>query len=313
MKIGIIQNNSVGVNHHRLVVPYKYLQTEHDIELTNGFTKDSEYDCIIFNRGIHQSIADLEYQKKKGVKIVMDLDDWIELPIYHSKYNIYQLREISLIFQLMNLADVITTSTKYLQNQLFKLGYQSELLENFIDKTLPNNAEEHAIGWVGVRNHILDLSYIRHAMRHSYNANRIYGGYVKWGGDDEVQRRILSGDYKHPIEVREPLPIERYMELYKGITIGLLPSHNDTYSLCKSDLRAIEYSSMGIVGVTNGNIYRNTSAIKVEGREWIKEIKKLIKSKMYYNEKHLETIEWFKKRNDLIGITEKRKQIINNL
>lgn len=313
MKIALIENNSVGVNHHRLMTPYKYLANEHSITLTIGFEKDSDYDVIVFNRGIHQSIFELEYQKKKGVKLVLDIDDWIELPVYHSKYTLYQLREIALLFQMMNLADVITTSTKYLQDKLFKLGYKSELLENFIDYTIPNNAEEHAIGWVGTRNHIMDLTYVKYAMKHQYNANRIYGGYVKWGRDDEVQRRFLSGDYKHPIELRESLPVDKYMELYKGITIGLLPSHNDVYSLCKSDLRALEYSSMGIVGVTNGNAYRHTSAIKVQDREWIKEIKRLIKSKLYYSEKHEETIDWFKKRNDLKGITEKRKQIINNL
>ncbi|MFY7733592.1 MAG: hypothetical protein ACOVSR_08925 [Bacteroidia bacterium] len=307
MKIALIKNNSIGVNNHRLLTPYKYLLNDHEVIITDGVITP-DYDVIVFNRIPNQCLTDFELLKKKGVKIVVDLDDWIELPRYHWLYSNNQVKQVAPILDALNLADVITVSTNKLQLELKKIGYNSEVLPNFIEHNVKNEATEHAIGWVGGSGHINNLLTMAEKLQTDYKVKRILGGYTPNEIQSEWYRKILSGNGKFDLELRMPTN-DNYMELYKGITIGLLPSFNDTFTLCKSDLRALEYASMGIVGVTNGGCYEKTKALKIND----KTIKRLINFESYYSDMQALQVEWFIQRNNIAEITKKRLQIIDSL
>lgn len=311
MKIALIENQSIGVNIHRLLTPYSHLQQQHEVIMTNGVLT-ADYDIVVFNRLPNQCLTDLEKLKAKGVKIVVDLDDWIELPRYHYGYSKNSVKQIAPILDSLNLADVITTSTYTLQKELKKLGYNSEVLPNFIQHNLKNEPTEHAIGWVGGAGHVNNLFTISKPLQAEYKAKRILGGYTKDEIQSEWYLKIMSGNGKYDIRVRKPTN-QNYMELYKDITIGLLPSFNDTFTLCKSDLRALEYASMGIVGVTNGGCYERTKALKVNDKTFEKTVKRLINFKDYYSDMQALQVEWFIERNDIKKITQKRLQIIESL
>ena len=311
MKIALIENQSIGVNIHRLLTPYSHLQPYHEVIMTNGVLT-TDYDIVVFNRLPNQCLTDLEKLKAKGVKIVVDLDDWIELPRYHYAYSRNSVKQIAPILDSLNLADVITVSTYTLQKELKKLGYNSEVLPNFISHNVKNEPTEHAIGWVGGAGHVNNLFTMSKPLQAEYKAKRIPGGYTKDEIQSEWYLKIMSGNGKYDIGVRKPTN-QNYMELYKDITIGLLPSFNDTFTLCKSDLRALEYASMGIVGVTNGGCYERTKAIKVNDKTFEKTVKRLINFKDYYSDMQALQVEWFIERNDIKKITQKRLQIIESL
>ena len=311
MKIALIENQSIGVNIHRLLTPYSHLQPHHEVIMTNGVLT-TDYDIVVFNRLPNQCLTDLEKLKAKGVKIVVDLDDWIELPRYHYGYSKNSVKQIAPILDSLNLADVITTSTYTLQKELKKLGYNSEVLPNFIQHNLKNEPAEHAIGWVGGAGHVNNLFTMSKPLQAEYKAKRILGGYTKDEIQSEWYLKIMSGNGKYDIGVRKPTSTN-YMELYRDITIGLLPSFNDTFTLCKSDLRALEYASMGIVAVTNGGCYERTKAIKVNDKTFEKTVKRLINFKDYYSDMQALQVEWFIERNDIKKITQKRLQIIESL
>ncbi len=311
MKIALIDNQSIGVNIHRLLTPYSHLQANHEVIMTNGVVS-TDYDVIVFNRQPNQCITDIEKLKAKGVKIVVDLDDWIELPKYHWLYSENKIKQIAPILDSLNIADIITVSTYTLQKDLKKIGYDSEVLPNFIEHSVKNAPNEHAIGWVGGAGHVNNLFTMSRPLEAEYKAKRILGGYMKDELHSEWYRKIMSANGKYDLQVRKPMG-QNYMELYKDITIGLLPSYNDTFTLCKSDLRALEYASMGIVGVTNGGCYERTKAIKVNDKTFEKTVKKLINFNDYYSEKQAEQVEWFIQRNDIKKITQKRLQIIDSL
>ncbi len=311
MKIALIKNDSVGVNIHRLITPYNHLSKEHEVIMTNGVV-NNEYEVIVFNRMSNQCTTDIEKLKAKGVKIVVDIDDWIELPTYHYRNSKNKIKQISPLLDNLNLADVITTSTYYLQKELKKIGYDSEVLPNFIEHNVKNEPKEHTIGWVGAAGHVNDLFTMSKPLQADYKAKRILGGYTKGELQSEWYKRILTGNGKYGIGVRPPT-LTNYMELYKDITIGLLPSFNDTFSMCKSDLRALEYASMGIVGVTNGGCYEKTKAIKVNDITFEKSVKRLINYSDYYSDMQALQVEWFIERNDIKKITRKRLQIIDSL
>ena len=311
MKIALIENQSIGVNIHRLLTPYSHLQNSHEVIMTNGVLT-ADYDIVVFNRLPNQCLTDLEKLKAKGVKIVVDLDDWIELPRYHYGYSKNSVKQIAPILDSLNLADVITTSTYTLQKELKKLGYNSEVLPNFIQHNLKNEPKEHAIGWVGGAGHVNNLFTMSKPLQAEYKAKRILGGYTKDEIQSEWYLKIMSGNGKYDIEVRTPT-LQNYINLYRDITIGLLPSFNDTFTLCKSDLRALEYASMGIVGVTNGGCYERTKAMKVNDKTFEKTVKRLINFKDYYSDMQALQVEWFIERNDIKKITQKRLQIIESL
>jgi hypothetical protein len=311
MKIALLENQSIGVNIHRLITPYKYLANSHEIIMTNGVV-NTDFDVIIFNRLPNQCLTDLENLKKQGVKIVVDLDDWIELPKYHWLYSENKIRQIAPVLDSLNLADIITVSTYTLQKELKKLGYNSEVLPNFIEHNVKNEPKEHSIGWVGGAGHVNNLFTMSKPLEIDYKVKRILGGYTKGEIQSEWYAKIMSASGKYDLQVRRPTG-QNYMELYKDITIGLLPSYNDTFTLCKSELRALEYASMGIVGVTNGGCYEKTKAIKVNEKTFEKTVKRLINFKDYYSDKQCEQVEWFIQRNDIQKITKKRLQIIDSL
>jgi len=311
MKIALIENQSIGVNIHRLLTPYSHLQNSHEVVMTNGVLT-TDYDIVVFNRLPNQCLTDLEKLKAKGVKIVVDLDDWIELPRYHYGYSKNSIKQIAPILDSLNLADIITTSTYTLQKELKKLGYNSEVLPNFIQHNLKNEPTEHAIGWVGGAGHVNNLFTMSKPLQAEYKAKRILGGYTKDEIQSEWYLKIMSGNGKYDIEVRTPT-LQNYINLYRDITIGLLPSFNDTFTLCKSDLRALEYASMGIVGVTNGGCYERTKALKVNDKTFEKTVKRLINFKDYYSDMQALQVEWFIERNDIKKITQKRLQIIESL
>ena len=311
MKIALIENQSIGVNIHRLLTPYSHLQPHHEVIMTNGVLT-TDYDIVVFNRLPNQCLTDVEKLKAKGVKIVVDLDDWIELPRYHYGYSKNSVKQIAPILDSLNLADVITTSTYTLQKELKKLGYNSEVLANFIQHNLKNEPTEHAIGWVGGAGHVNNLFTMSKPLQAEYKAKRILGGYTKDEIQSEWYLKIMSGNGKYDIGVRKPTSTN-YMELYRDITIGLLPSFNDTFTLCKSDLRALEYASMGIVGVTNGGCYERTKAMKVNDKTFEKTVKRLINFKDYYSDMQALQVEWFIERNDIKKITQKRLQIIESI
>lgn len=313
MKIALINNPSIGVNYHRLLNPFEPISQNHDIDLVDVVDVNKcDYDLLVFNTLPNQNLTDIEILKNKGVKVIVDIDDWIELPKWHTNaHNNFQ--RTSLILQSLKVADVVTTTNKTLQNKLRHLGYNSEILENYITDIVPNKADYHSIGWVGGQNHAKDLSLMYNILMTDFGVKRILGGYSKGDPQSEFYARIMSGNYQYNLEKREPLPIDKYKELYQGITIGLLPCYEDIYSICKSDLRALEYASMGIVGVTNGGCYSDTPALQCEYNEFRKKIKRIISEKRFYEEQRERHIEWFKNRNDIKGITEKRKQIIESI
>ena len=64
MRIALLENQSIGVNIHRLLTPYKHLQSSHEVIMTNGVV-NTDYDVIVFNRLPNQCLTDLEFLKKK--------------------------------------------------------------------------------------------------------------------------------------------------------------------------------------------------------------------------------------------------------
>jgi glycosyltransferase involved in cell wall biosynthesis len=254
-KLKIIQGGSIGVTYHRLINPMTYFTDGVEIEVVKKVSiKDPDCRVLMYNvRGVNQSVESLLKIKAKGVRLWADIDDWIERPFWHLNRVPTEPYESKMILDYLRIADVITCSTKTLQNELKKqFKIESNIVHNAIDVEIERTDHDLSIGWIGGTNHHIDHSKLIHVMRNPYKAKRIIGGADNPNNEYwEYLDRVWSGDRVHHVEVLKMENIYNYMNLYKNIDIVLLPSTDDIYTRCKSNLKLLEAASVGLPIITS--------------------------------------------------------------
>jgi hypothetical protein len=133
-KVAIIKPTSEGVYYHRFLTPFALMQ-DVDVTVINGFHNDNcrpdMFDVIIFSRGINQELAWLDYAKQKGVKIIVDIDDAIDLHFRHPKFNhLYTPVSSDHIKKCIGYADDIWASNEHI---LGAYGFQGKAVPNALN------------------------------------------------------------------------------------------------------------------------------------------------------------------------------------
>ena len=286
-KLKIIQGGSIGVTYHRLTNPMKYFQEGIDIEVVKKVPiKEPDCRVIMYNvRGVNQSVESLLKIKEKGVRLWADIDDWIERPNWHLNRVPSELYESKLILEYLRIADVITCSTKNLQHELKKqFKIEANVIHNAIDVEIERTEHELSIGWIGGTNHHIDHKQLIHVMRNEYKAKRIIGGADNPKNEYwQYLDRIWSGDRVHHVEILKAENVYNYMNLYKNIDIVLLPSTDDIYTRCKSNLKLLECASVGLPIITSDkgaySEIKNYQGLKCkDSKSWRSAIELLIRS-----------------------------------
>lgn len=120
---------------------------------------------LIQNPNIVQYLNGL---KDNGVKIIVDVDDYWEVPPTHYLYNYVKLNDfVGKTLDFLKKADYIVTSTKYLANNIKKYNNKVIVLPNSINpnegqlqiKNIPS--QKVRIGWTGGSSHLEDLKLFR--------------------------------------------------------------------------------------------------------------------------------------------------------
>ena len=125
----VLKSITSGVSYHRLIVPLNRLkQKGYDIEFINTFKdkeiKESDYDYLVFNRSLGYGFKDVEIIEKfknEGVKIILDIDDYWELPQHHPivwRNDINYEEWKGSIMANISYADYIWTSTEELKQKI---------------------------------------------------------------------------------------------------------------------------------------------------------------------------------------------------
>ena len=154
-------------------------------------------------------------------------------------------------------------------------------------------------------------------MQQEYKAKRMLGGATGLMSEYwEYLQRVWSGNWRYDVNVYEYLSIDDYMDMYGLIDFALLPSYDDLYTSCKSNLKLLESAAAGIPIITNGGTYSDVKAyqgIRVNGaKEWRKAIELLIRSEHQRNEYAL-GLQDYAKAYTMQKSYEIRCQIINSL
>jgi glycosyltransferase involved in cell wall biosynthesis len=143
MKILLITSKRLtGLNYHRQIVPFENLleiNVDPQPEWKNDFTDEylRSFDIVSFLRIISEkgeTEVICKRLKKLGVKIHFDIDDYWVLPKTHQLYKAYIDNNIpQQTIEAIKLSDVVTTTTKYLAEEISKLNENVYILPNAIN------------------------------------------------------------------------------------------------------------------------------------------------------------------------------------
>lgn len=196
--------------------------------------------------------------------------------------------------KLLNIADLITVTTKELGKQIRKIAPKTKIaiLPNYIDfkRWLPmekNNTKEIRIGWQGGSAHFDDMRLIINDLLKidkKYNSGKTKKVTFCFMG---IAYESLLKDFKGKIEY---YPWHKNIYTYPLIVrqmkldIGLAPLKDTTFNRGKSPLKWLEYSALNIPTIASDIVYgdyikHQKTGIIAKENEWFKYIDELIQDK----------------------------------
>jgi glycosyltransferase involved in cell wall biosynthesis len=158
----------------------------------------------------------------------------------------------------MEMADMVTTTTPYLADQLRVYNDNIRVLPNFIDLDrweqpyLPNDSKDIRIGWAGSITHVDDMKMIvepiRRICKEFKNVQLVVIGDPRVG-------QLFEG---LPVETQMGVPFDAWPSKLASLRldIGLAPLRDTFFNRCKSNIKWIEYAIMHIPGVFSPTVYK---------------------------------------------------------
>ncbi|MEM4235397.1 MAG: hypothetical protein QXU75_09685, partial [Candidatus Methanomethylicaceae archaeon] len=257
--------------------------------------KDS--DIIIIQRDFPRFVdiceAVIENARLYNKPIIYEIDDLLtELPHEHPDYEHYR-SALTPILGMIGRADGITCPTALLQNYLLQFNENVKVLPNYLNdkfwKLLPPSKKENqsypiVIGYMGSRSHVNDLAIIAPVLSNILN---------EFG--DEVLFRSWGTPFSAPlIDKANAEYIDLGLVCYREFSayfsrqrcdILIAPLVDNHFNRCKSALKFLEYSALGVPGVFS-HIQPYSSVVKngengilaTTDIEWYESLTTLIRS-----------------------------------
>lgn len=256
--------NDSGAKNWRLSNPFKYLRKKGiDAQVSKHFINEEEARYSDIN--VVQSSTDKEgiamlyqLQQEEGKKLVVECDDWLDLnddsPFVadHAKWDARRV-----ITRTMEVADMVTTTTPHIAKNLRLYNDNVVVLPNYIDldewnlPRLENDTGKIRIGWAGSITHVEDVRMILEPLRRI--CKEFKNVQLIMVGDPRVTA-LFKG---LPVEGQNGVPWEAWPSKLRSLRldIGLAPLQDNEFNRCKSNIKWIEYSVMGIPGVYSPTVY----------------------------------------------------------
>ncbi len=192
-------------------------------------------DYFVFARQFPADIDDeigirfAEFLKHKGVKIVMDLDDYWELYEGHQIADKWDRSKAELVERSLKLADMVTTTNERLASKIRKHNKNVHVLPNAINLNDPQwqvkskDWDGVRFGYFGGNTHQKDLEVMQTDMS-QYNSYCAVKEHQEFG-------------FKHNLGIK---PIQEYATLYDTVNVALAPLVGNKFNNRKSNLKIIE-------------------------------------------------------------------------
>jgi glycosyltransferase involved in cell wall biosynthesis len=324
----IVLIDSVGaVEYHRLAMPFDYLKERMDI--TFAVQEDeinavdfSEYDICVISRYL-VNMDKLREAKAKGLKIIVDIDDYWNVPKYNPAYKFYKEKYKKSVIESLNLADMVWATTWQLAEKVAEINPNVHILPNYIDTTSPqwNAVAEHpfTIGYVGGFSHLEDLKLLRGQMETiclKYNARFLLCGYKHLDPLYLEFEKAVHDSKDRPdwFWVAEATNVLQYGKYYAHIDLVLAPLAKTNFNRHKSELKIVEAAAYKLpIAVSDVEPYTNHAENEgvtfVKNNNWISAVGEMIESKKL-KEQGQKNFEYCKEHHNIDTINQKRMELL---
>ena len=284
-----------GTGLYRLEMPHKLLP----FDVHFGCDHRIDADIFIASKAhLTQVMPLLPDLKKRGIKCVVDYDDYWVLPPNHILYPNYQkYNTTKYLIDCLRAFDHVICTTDVLANAIRPINKNVTVLENAIDYELDQFRCEDIpfdkvrFGWVGGHCHLADIMLL------DGTPQRLSGDFhiILFGHDrqkNSVYDRfgyILSGHgqlIKHgKFNVVAQKPVHEYTKFYNFLDVVLSPLRDDKFNSMKSELKIVEAACFKKAAIVS-NVLPYKPFLK-EGvncltaynkTDWYKKMTKLIKN-----------------------------------
>jgi glycosyltransferase involved in cell wall biosynthesis len=276
-------------SYHRVFMPNQSLNL--DVRQVRELKEeDLEWcDILHYSRHTHLSARFLnEMRNKHGFKIIVDTDDWWEVPKDHPKYDFWSKSNISLkVREHMMNADAVTCTHERLANIVRPLNSNVYVIPNALDYGNGQFKYREQKKCSKVR-----LLYASSLMNYSNTAiiagsmkkikhlpiEIVIAGYHESPFFDILVQNLTGGVIPHRFS--NWLPSEEYMYGYEG-DIMILPSKDTEFNGYKSNLKVLEAAALKMpIIVSEAEPYLGMPVNYFKGeKEFIEQVELLVNSK----------------------------------
>lgn len=239
-----------GINYHRLMTPFLRLRAEEgvNIHFFQNFNELKEFNmsqvknlvtsrrCTVSN---HKEFK--KFLMKNDVKLILDNDDFWELPKDNYARNYYKKVASKEIIGTIKIADEIWTPSEYLGARMARIN------PNVPIRIVPNTIYEKEAQWadwekdptdvvrfgyLGANGHMNDVK----SMGMTFENHELYCMHL--GG-----LTAKEGHYDQYLKAKHrlmPLEVHEYAQLYKKFDVSLAPLLSSKFNKSKSPLKIVE-------------------------------------------------------------------------
>lgn len=283
MKIQVVARPNAGSDWYRCVLPAIYMQQEHDVELLWIGQDEWKIDCdiLVYNKLIQTPVEILKQMQSQGMKIIVDVDDMWELPVWHAYQEWNTSGNNKLCVEHITIADMVTCTSERLREELRKLNPNVEVIPNAIpfdrqghNETNWKPSDKTRFLYAGGVIHLPDVKLLEGKFRKiggdpyiKNNAEFIMAGYEKAklrryqtredanaknnnyviedtrGPYDDI-KTIFS--YTGTSKVVNTLPVTQYLNSFDNADVILVPMVENSWNSFKSTLKVLEAATRNL-------------------------------------------------------------------
>lgn len=326
-----------GCDYHRLFLPLQ--EMGFDFELFNkgpGIKTFEGVELVIFNRIPLNPIEKLiEYKKKYGFKLVVDIDDYWILNTNHLIYPHWRDNKTGeKIVQCLEMADVVTCTTARLAEKVKPHNKQVYVLPNALPYDTDQFNADKVVGqddklrfiYAGGSTHFWDVKVLENPFKKLIH-ERIPGRFILAGYEgsnkagikvwDKIERAFNINGKLQNYERRNSLSIDSYMSHYSHADVAVVPLENNSFTPFKSNLKVLEAGCKKIPVIVSDlppyNDDLNYLMPASNTAAWCDWIKYCISNPEFVKDMGEGLGQWVRTNYNLTTINIERKQIFEHL
>lgn len=244
--------------------------------------------------------------KEQGVKIVYDVDDRFDaIPPENPAAAIYVEQKVNEVWEIIELADLVTVSTNYLKGYIGKrVGDKVRVLHNLVPAAIvpdryPRPQDHTKILWAGSPTHKRDLDLVAPAL-----GRILCRGGVRFTCFGERPPEGL------PAECVDLLPFAPFTEYLSklaeiGAHFAIAPLEDNDFNAAKSDVKFVEYGACGYPSLLSPvgeykELPEEAGRLLVADGDWERALSRAIDSPNFMTQLGHQAQEWVRKNRCIV-------------